>query len=122
MPPPASRPFCAEVSRELHEPLGATASRIEHWILLEYRGLWGRDPLAGSGLTDAVKAHLTGQLAARPRSRLLFVRRPERRGMEGLACYAATSPERGGGVRAVELERYEDLLDVDLSAGYGTPL
>ena len=73
------RPLCAEVSRESAEPLAATASRIENWILLEYRGLWSRDIVAGSSLSDQVKAYLREQLGALPRSRLLFVRRPERR-------------------------------------------
>ncbi len=35
------RPFCADVSLENAEPLAATASRVDHWILVEYRGLWG---------------------------------------------------------------------------------
>ena len=73
------RPLCAEVSRESAEPRAATASRIENWILLEYRGLWSRDLGAGSGLSDQVTAYLRGQLAVRPRSRRLFIRRPERR-------------------------------------------
>jgi hypothetical protein len=120
----SKRPFCSEVSRELGEPLGATASHIDHWILLEYRGLWSRDPLAGSGLTDAVKALLASRLAALGRARLLFVRRPERRGLAGLACYTASTLERGGSVRLFELERYEDLLEADLDAGspLGHPL
>ena len=27
------RPFCSDVSRENAEPLAATASRVDHWIL-----------------------------------------------------------------------------------------
>ncbi len=47
-----SRAFCAAVSSANAEPLAATASRIDNWILLEYRGLWDRDVLGGSLLSD----------------------------------------------------------------------
>ena len=69
MTAPGRAPFCADLSRENGEPLAATASRIDNWFLIEYRGLWARDALAGSGLTDQVKEHLREQVAlgfARP--------------------------------------------------------
>ena len=31
------------------EALTATASRIDHWLIVEYRGLWGRTPYARRG-------------------------------------------------------------------------
>ena len=46
------RAFCAERSRENAEPLAATASRVDRWILVEYRGLWGRDAVESSGRCD----------------------------------------------------------------------
>src|SRR5919108_738723 len=107
------RPLCAELSLERDEPLGATASHIDHWVLIEYRGLWSRDPAGGSALTDAVKAHLREQLAARPRSRLLFIRRPDRRREAGLVCFFGSTPERGGRFDRVDLEAHQDLLELD---------
>src|SRR3712207_810618 len=85
------RPFCSEVSREADEPMWATASRIDHWLLVEYRGVWGHDALGGSALGDDVKGHLRAQAAARPHTRIVFIRRPERRTRDGLLAYAATS-------------------------------
>ena len=111
----ADRPFCAEASAARGEPLAATASRIDHWILVEYRRLWNRDLLAGSGLSDEVKAHLRAQLDALPRSRLLFVRRPDRRAHDGIAVFFGRSGERGGRFHGVELEDYEDLRTLDLA-------
>src|SRR6266852_579834 len=90
------RAFCSEVSRENAEPLAATASHVGHWLLVEYRGLWSHDALAGSGLSDQVKAHLREQAAARPRTKLLLVRRVQRRRRRGVAVYWGSSPERGG--------------------------
>jgi hypothetical protein len=108
--------FCAEESRESAEPLAATASRVDHWLLVEYRGLWNHDALAGSGLSDQVKAHLREQAAARPRTKLLFIRRTERRGRRRVAAVWGSSPERGGALFRAELDGYEDLLELDLTA------
>jgi hypothetical protein len=114
------RPLCAEVSRESAEPLAATASRIENWILLEYRGLWSRDIVAGSGLSDQVKAYLREQLAGLPRSRLLFVRRPERRQHHEYALYVARTAERDSIMLGAELGGYPELLGLDLARALET--
>jgi hypothetical protein len=114
--PPATRPLCASVSAESGEPLAATASRIDHWILVEYRHLWSRDLLAGSGLADEVKAHLRRQLDALPNARLLFIRRPERRSSDSFAVYVARSTERDRAAFALEVGSYEDLLELDAAA------
>ena len=124
----ASRPFCAEVSAEYAEPLAATASRVDHWVLLEYRGVWSPDALAESALQQAVKDHLGRQLEAVPRSRLLFIRRPDRRRRSGLLCFFGSSRERSPSFFRAELDDHEQLLTVDLAAalrdgnGVGEPL
>jgi hypothetical protein len=115
------RPFCSDVSRDNGESLGATASRIDHWLLVEYRGLWGPDALRASGLSDQVKEALREQVHARPRSRLLFIRRPDRRGREELRAYAATSMEGEESLRSASLSSYEELRPLDLASA-GEPL
>jgi hypothetical protein len=120
---PERRPFCADLSRENGEPLGATASRIDRWYLIEYRGLWTRDALLGSGLSDQVKSRLRDQVRAHPRSRLLFVRRPDRRGLPGLLVYVADAREGVEILRRIELTDHEDLRELDLlDAGTGVPV
>jgi len=121
MPPP-SRPLCAEVSREIAEPLAATASRVDHWILVEYRGLWGYDAAASSGLPEPVKAHLRERAAALGRAKVLFIRRTERRGRRGLAVLWGASTERGARLSAAEVARYEDLHELDFAGAAGPPL
>lgn len=108
--------LCSESSAERGEPLGATASRADHWILLEYRRLWSPEVLAGSGLTEEVKAHLRRQLDALPRSRLLFVKRPDRRDSEGIALFFGATGEHGGRLYGLELEAYDDVRRVDMAA------
>ena len=119
---PRTRAFCADESRENAEPLFATASRVDHWLLVEYRSLWSHDAFAGSGLTEQVKAHLREQVAARRRTRLLFIRSRARRGLPGLVAYTATSREGEEVARRVEFTDYRDLLGVDLAGGAGDPV
>ena len=109
--------FCADLSRENDEPLGATASRIDNWFLIEYRGLWARDAVPGSGLSDQVKRHLRDQVRSVPHGRLLFVRRPDRRGEPALVAFTAASRPGETIVSRTEFGAYEDLRGLDLLAG-----
>jgi Sucrase/ferredoxin-like len=119
---PRTRPFCADESRGNDEPLHATASRVDHWILVEYRSLWSHDAFAGSGLTEQVKSRLRAQVKARPRTRLLFIRSRARRGAPGLLAYSASSREGEEGLRVSAFDEYRDLLDIDLAGGDGDPV
>ena len=116
------RPFCSEVSYDNDEPLGATASRIDHWILVEYRGLWGRDTLGATGLGAPLKAHLEEQVRARPSSRLLFVRRPDRRACPTLVAFAVDSREDHARIERIDFEHHDDLLRVDFGEPRGRRL
>ncbi len=120
----ASRPFCADLARENDEPLAATASRIDNWFLIEYRGLWTRDAVSGSGLSDQVKRHLREQVEAVPHGRLVFIRRPDRRRRPELFAFAAVSRPGQEQMTRFEFESYEDLRGVDLRSGAkaGDPL
>ena len=71
---PLLAPFCSETSRDLTEPLTATASHVEEWLLVEWPGAWGRHALTESDLP----AHLVDPLVAfdhRPRAKAVLVRR-----------------------------------------------
>ena len=114
--------FCSEVSRENAEPLAGTASRVDHWILVEYRGLWGYDAVAASGLSDEVKGHLREQRQARPNTKLLFVRRPHRRDHPVLSVFWGSSPQREGELFHAEVEGYDELFDLDLTVPGGSRL
>lgn len=115
-----ARPFCSEISRENAEPLGATASRVENWILVEYRGVWSHDALSGSGLSAEVKEHLRERARALRPAKTLFVRRAGQ-GEEGLSVFWGSTPERGGRLFRAELGGYDDLLDLEFDGG-GEPV
>jgi len=112
--PAPRRPFCSDVSRADDEPLEATASIVDRWLLIEYRGLWAHDAVDRSTLSQEVKRAVVAWRNAAPRSRVLFVRRPERRGAPGLVVFRADTPEHGGALRCLELERHDDLVGIDL--------
>jgi hypothetical protein len=109
------------MSRADAEPLAATASRVDTWILIEYRGLWAHDAVDGSTLSKELKAHLRAERSRLPHARILFVRRAERRGRDGLVAFVARSTESDCSLRRLELERHDDLIGVELDA-VGSPV
>ena len=115
-PPRGAHPLCADVSRAHAEPLAATASRVDHWILVEYRHLWSRDPVAASGLPEEAKRHLRAQLRALPNARLLFVRRPGRHQPDSFSVFFGRSLERDRRFFRAEIESYGDLPRLDFTA------
>jgi hypothetical protein len=117
-PRPAARgrAFCADVSNESSESLAATASRVDTWILVEYRGLWDRDVLGGSLLSAELKAHLRGQLERLPHARLLFVKKPERRSYGRRQLFFGSSRPGEERLFALEFDHHDDLVDFDFVA------
>jgi hypothetical protein len=110
------RALCADVSDESAESLAATASRVDHWILVEYRGLWDRDVLGGSLLSPELKAHLRRQLRALGDARLLFVKKPERRSYGRRQLFFGTSKPGAERFFQLEFDRHDDLVDLDFAA------
>jgi hypothetical protein len=109
------RPFCSDLSRGGGEPLGATASRIDNWILVEYRGAWRRDILDGSLLSSGLKTHLREHLELLRPARLLFVKQPERRAESGRRVVLASTTPGAGRLLGLEVSHQDDLRDVDLA-------
>ncbi len=119
--PDSTKPLCAETSRAHAESLHATASRVDTWILIEYRGLWAHDAVDGSTLSRELKAFLVSERLRLPRSRILFVRRSERRSTDGLVAFVARSTRNERELRCLELERHDDLIGLDLASA-GEPV
>jgi hypothetical protein len=110
------RAFCAAVSSSSEEPLAATASRIDHWLLVEYRGAWARDVLGECQFSPELKAHLREQLAALERARLLFVKKPERRPQSGRKVFFGSSRPGRERLFELEVEHQDHLLGFDFAA------
>ena len=111
-PAETARPLCADVAA--HEDLTATASRIEHWLLIEFGGHWPYEPLDATIFAGRVRDHLAGQLAALPNSRLLLVKQPGRLRPTGIRVFYGATRERRRRFYTLELEAPGELLDLDV--------
>ncbi len=106
-------PECSVASQEAGESLSATAvESVDRWLLLEVTDPWAPKALQTEALPEPVRARLTQWLDT-PRSRLQLIRRPGRSGKRPLfmVVSSASDPPRAS---KLELDRYEDLLDLDL--------
>jgi hypothetical protein len=99
----------------LDEPIFATASRHHVWFLLEYTHMWHPQVLPQSNVPSPVKTWLAANLRATPRSRLLFIKQTSRHRAE-LTFYLAISDELKPVLYEFRLEKYEDLLNIDITA------
>lgn len=67
---------CSDASRVRDEPLVATASRVERWVLVEQCGPWGPPSLPTARMPAELAQHLVAE-AARLGARLLLLRHPK---------------------------------------------
>ena len=108
---------CADLSELAGEPLGATATTAENWLLVEVPGTWQRDVADGAGLPDAARAAARAWLDATPSSRLLFLRRPGRMRTGVRLAFVVRAGETEGEVRRFEVASPAALAEVDLVRG-----
>jgi hypothetical protein len=104
---------CSVASLEAGESLAGTAvESVDRWLLLEVTDPWAPKALQTDALSEAVRGRLAQWLEA-PRSRLQLIRRPGRPGRKPLVMVVSSVAEQQR-KSTVELDRYEDLLDVDV--------
>lgn len=112
-----SEAYCCSVYSSQHEePLHGTASRAEVWFLLEYNGVWGVKAFKESLIPGMVKAHLSNYLESIPASKLLLIK--SRPGLiePGISFFVIKATEKDQAMYKFQLNGYEDLLDLDLTA------
>ena len=110
-------PRCADLSELAGEPLGATATNVENWLLIEVPGTWQRDVGDGAGLPEEARRVAAEWLESTPSSRLLFVRRPGRARSGGTLAFVVHAGESRVDVRRFELKTPGDLAATDLARG-----
>ncbi len=106
---------CSDRSRAVGESLVATASTAEHWLLVEATGAWARDVASPGTLPAPAHEAVSEWLARTPRSRALFIRR-RGRATNGSVAFVVRAEETRAEVRRIELERHDDLANVDLDS------
>jgi len=108
-------PECSVASLEVGESLAGTAvESVDRWLLVEVTDPWAPKALQTEALPEPVRARLAQWLQT-PRSRLQLVRRPGRSGKHPMFMVVSSATDLQT-TSKVELDRHEDLLDVDLSA------
>ncbi|RKE21540.1 sucrase ferredoxin [Streptomyces sp. TLI_171] len=110
---------CTTLSRELTEPLAATAATATTWLLLEQPGPWGAKALTGSHLDPELGAALD-RAAEGTGVRIALIRRPGRHADTDTAArhevlIAHTAPGDPW-VRRAHLDSPAALLDLDFAA------
>lgn len=110
-----SQPFfyCSELSRGFAEKTYGTASVGDLWLLIEYPFAWGPHALKDSDLSQAVKAHLIKFIKTIPRARLLFIKRERKKPRDGLAVFVVRCREHEPTVARLEINDYEQLLEIN---------
>ncbi|MFB7475704.1 sucrase ferredoxin [Kitasatospora sp. NPDC056184] len=112
---------CATLSRELSEPLAATAATASTWLLVEQNGPWGAKALGESHLDPAVGRALDAA-AAGTGVRVALIRRPGRHAdclptarHEVIVAHTVPAPGRSW-VRRHEVADPAELLALDFAA------
>jgi len=106
---------CSVASQEAGESLAGTAvESVDRWLLLELTDPWAPKVLETEALPGPVRARLAQWLET-PRSRLQLIRRPGRPGKRPRFMLVSSTGDRQQSSK-IDLDRYEDLLDVDLDA------
>lgn len=100
---------CSDASRARAEPLTATASRVERWLLVEHRGAWGPQSVPSTRMTQNV-ARALAQTAAGAAARLVLVRRPHGAPQsDGRDVFAVDSTPRAERIRTRHVDDDTDL-------------
>ena len=111
----AELPRCSLRSLAMDEPLSATASSVQSWLLLEQPGPWGAQALRDSRLPTGL-----GMRLARLRDdlgvRVLLVRRHGGASSMRRHCYLVSSRAQAQWTEHVRLDSAADVLDLDLAA------
>ncbi len=116
-PLPASRrsSACAGHSISQGEPLAGTAGAATAWLLVEHPGPWQR-----KAVKEALGPDIAGEIERRaPSVKIVLIRRTEERTVERPWCYLVWTGGSSGTrpwIRETTIDRYDDLLELDLEA------
>ena len=106
---------CADASEARSEPMFATASYVRDWLLLEQPGGWGFNAATQSRMARELGAALVAHARAEG-VRLILIKRGTRFAGPKPHAYACHVSPHSAWLERMDIDKPEDLLDVDLSA------
>jgi hypothetical protein len=107
--------YCSELSLQAGESLPGSATRTTGFFLLEYNGTWAAKAFEESDIPQEVKAFWKNYSRGLPEVKLLLIHRPHQTPGLPIHFFVACTEENRPQVHAFELQRYEELLDLDLN-------
>lgn len=107
--------FCAQMSRENHEPYIGTAARVDTWLLIEYTEAWEMKAVEQSKLSSQVKHWLHEQAIHTQHLFPAFIRQ-HYRPLKDITCFVCIVRENRPGLYRFTLQDYDALLSLDLAA------
>jgi hypothetical protein len=110
----ANRSLCSQRSSAVNEQLFGTAPRTEVWILVEYNQPPGENAFEDSDLPPEVKSYLFQQQKAIPNSRVLLLRKDQHKDQPYTNFFIGVSSESNPVIYEFRLNRFEELIDIDL--------
>ncbi len=114
--PPNDQFFCTDLAWQYGVPLMGTATRGDIWIMLEYPGRWEARAFDDSSLPPAVKTRIASIAPQDRTARTLLIRKPSSDHGAGIRCFIAQVDPLAPRLYEYHLERYEDLLEMDLAS------
>ncbi|MFI5322187.1 MAG: sucrase ferredoxin [Thermodesulfobacteriota bacterium] len=105
--------LCSLDSLEADEDMYGTATRVDTWLILEYNGRWSGEAFRDSQIPENAKARISRYMETRPNSRLQLVKKQEQ-SMDGIKLYIARSEERKPRLYEFTINKYEELLELEL--------
>lgn len=117
----AEKSFCAQISAERQEPYIGLAANVELTIMVEYTGPWEYIAVYYNRLPERAKAWVKEMANSyyTLRCMVIFIRKDRRDAQEPLRCFVAVTREERKALYALQLNSYDDLLELDLEAFRG---
>ena len=111
-----SQQYCSVNSRQMSEPLMASAPRTDYWVLLEYPHPLSAKALKQNQLPDEVNNYLAALQDALPESRVLLTRKKSSKPGSSPSLVLADGREGRAVLYKMYINSYMDLLEVDIPA------
>lgn len=106
--------LCAAEARKQHAPLMGSAPRVDVWFLIEHPRPWGHKAFEESSIPDEVKRTLTAQASSIPHSCIQLIKHRSLDVAPALSFHVVLSRELYPVRYRFEIQRYDDILDVDI--------
>jgi hypothetical protein len=105
---------CTGAAWDYGLPLQGTATRGDIWLLIEYPDRWEAKAFERSGIAENIKSYIQALTTPEIRVRPLLIRQPESKQLKKIKLFVAQTNPLSPRLYEYHLDRYADILDLDL--------